>query len=1124
MENFSTATVLEKDRPSEYTHVQKLRPRQYANIVALAAAVLFFKHSIFKWLMITFLVSIYILWKSLVARTTPISPVLPTPRKFSFLTKDRWLEEVSSLTADQDFLAQPAIKDSMAISQALSNLADSILREFVDSWFTKISQHTLFQDSIRLELKHVFATLGSRMAAMDVPNVLVHKIIPLVTDHYAHFTSVPHSHDSSYSQESKLNVARSFNKGKIHEGVTMAPPGSDTKPKEKDFLRKKIQAILPLLLSSQERSNRIVMSLLTEILACTVLTNVFAVLSEGDFFNQMIVKLVGANLQHRNQVKRLREALQQHTTQTSDHAIHCGDPTLLPSLKSPISPNTVGAWSTYIAKCASDDELSHLRRVLAEEKASLDPNNEAYPQDLSAISKICSVIPNSPETSPKFQNLETVLAEPKHAAVFREFLRGLKHEAEVDLWQDIELMRAPLEGTESSEIPLLLEFSNKDDIIKIYEKYFTTACFDISDSVKIPVSEYVKNDTSRDATLYQQARSALFELQSDLFTHMKNGHFKQFQNSSRFGDLESTSPRKMPGRRVTSTAFPPTRKHGVENGTNLENTPNLENDSRSSPSVSPVVIKAVESAFEKIMNTSSFEQENKLSTFNPLEELESTATLSNKSSQASLFGDTKLQSDTSMFMSHRNSSNRLSALFENNSDTESDSNSIISESLESDLSESRNMSNSELLLAAPGDLSLAEKIGVLDQDIENLSEQNEILLSLLKKAELTNNVAELKILKRSNASLEKEINSKELQKQQYIVQENDNSLYGKSKVKIQSCVFGKDENLTYVMYVIEVQKYSSSDANEIVAGWIVARRFSQFYKLNEYLKRKYPDVNEIKFPKKNVPYLKFQKAQQIETRKPLLEKYLQDLLIIPDVCSDPAFRSFLSSENFNVGKSPLNAKGRMDSIFSRFYQDLGNDPQLKEEKTPQVKRNEEMLLNIKEMERELKQFDELQRDVPEKVPFVKPISDLLLTIFDLSKSSWLRGRALLVILQQVLGSTIERTFTSQIESNLKQEWRIVDILNSLQNMLFPNGKFRESPEVRTKSEQLTTRKEAYTIMRIFMSETCSKIFGVKNTEYASNNILEMVQNDYLNKHLMFEILDELLLSLFPEMSGSTDNF
>ena len=73
---------------------------------------------------------------------------------------------------------------------------------------------------------------------------------------------------------------------------------------------------------------------------------------------------------------------------------------------------------------------------------------------------------------------------------------------------------------------------------------------------------------------------------------------------------------------------------------------------------------------------------------------------------------------------------------------------------------------SEVHEAAPGDLGLAEAITILTNDIDRLTAQEAIGESLTRKAELTNNTAELRILKKSKASLQREIRRKELQRQQ----------------------------------------------------------------------------------------------------------------------------------------------------------------------------------------------------------------------------------------------------------------------------------------------------------------------------------------------------------------------
>lgn len=96
--------------------------------------------------------------------------------------------------------------------------------------------------------------------------------------------------------------------------------------------------------------------------------------------------------------------------------------------------------------------------------------------------------------------------------------------------------------------------------------------------------------------------------------------------------------------------------------------------------------------------------------------------------------------------------------------------------------------------AAPGDLGLAEAVDALTAEIERLVTQESIVDSLTKKAELTNNSAELRILRKSKASLQREIHRKELQKQQYIIQESDNSLYGRATVSIQSIMVATEDD------------------------------------------------------------------------------------------------------------------------------------------------------------------------------------------------------------------------------------------------------------------------------------------------------------------------------------------
>lgn len=129
-------------------------------------------------------------------------------------------------------------------------------------------------------------------------------------------------------------------------------------------------------------------------------------------------------------------------------------------------------------------------------------------------------------------------------------------------------------------------------------------------------------------------------------------------------------------------------------------------------------------------------------------------------------------------------------VFSNHALFSDEQNSLEVEYEDSDVNEKSDVD--EIHEAAPGDLGLTEAIDALTVDIEKLASQESILDSLTKKAELTNNAAELRILRKSKASLQREIRQKELQRQRYIVQESDNSLYGRATVSIRSIMVGTE--------------------------------------------------------------------------------------------------------------------------------------------------------------------------------------------------------------------------------------------------------------------------------------------------------------------------------------------
>ncbi|KAI8967691.1 PXA domain-containing protein [Mycotypha africana] len=217
--------------------------------------------------------------------------------------------------------------------------------------------------------------------------------------------------------------------------------------------------------------------------------------------------------------------------------------------------------------------------------------------------------------------------------------------------------------------------------------------------------------------------------------------------------------------------------------------------------------------------------------------------------------------------------------------------------------------NSNIHLAPPGDLLLATKIGQLNEEIEKLIAQEAIVDALVAKAEeQQNKVEELRILKKSKSMFRQEIQQMQYQKSQYQLQESENVLLPqRTQVHITSATIGSDKNGDFALYIIEVQQLSSSttsmNAEEqryASGGWIVARRYSEFFALHQKLKEKHPVVKSFEFPSKQWPlFMKLQKSF-VEARRVSLERYLRTLMADPEICNSQEFRAFLSQQNIYV--------------------------------------------------------------------------------------------------------------------------------------------------------------------------------------------------------------------------------
>ena len=441
----------------------------------------------------------------------------------------------------------------------------------------------------------------------------------------------------------------------------------------------------------------------------------------------------------------------------------------------------------------------------------------------------------------------------------------------------------------------------------------------------------------------------------------------------------------------------------------------------------------------------------------------------------------------------------------------------------------------EVVEAAPGDLGLSEAISALTTDIDRLVAQESIVDALTRKAELTNNVAELRILGKSKSSLQREIRRKELQRQQYVIQESDNSLFGRASVDIKSIMVGKEsDGQEFALYVIEVQKKAAEHLP--AASWIVARRYSEFHDLHQRLRHIYPTVRQLEFPRRRL-VMKLQR-DFLHRRRVSLEHYLRQLLQLPVVCRSRDLRAFLSQRPIlSNGDDEKRDDDRAD-IVSRLYNSvtdgmdefLGNIPMLDQlsiagqnlisaatsqyhgtlNPAAQAEPESVSVVQAREAQAEPEAFETQTME-----PFVKPICDLFLEIFELSRSqNWLRGRAVVVVLHQLLGGTVERKIR-EAARNLASDTSVLRHLAFVKDLMWPGGTLQRNRSGRTEDEKKLSRKEASVVLAALMPEMAGGVVGRANAQVAGRRVFATMNNSRLNAHLAYKLLDEAVAILFP---------
>ncbi|TVY93274.1 Sorting nexin [Lachnellula willkommii] len=1150
---------------------------------------------------------------------------LVRPKGPAFLAAKSWDKEIAALRSRQAYHWQPLYSEDFKVSNALDELLEFIMRDFVNSWYSNISQNPVFINEVDKTIRMALGSLRDKLLELDVTEVITTRFVPILTAHFKDFYEAERAIRGKHlnrsvteSEELDLAIAAKYKDGKLHPAASLAY--SDMKLVQQDYLRKLTKSVLPKVLPERVLASRAVAVLVQELVSCAVLTPVMQLLSDPDTWNQVMEGYGRSMLQDRSTVRKLRAALDEHASPAPKPRRTISFPRISPG-------DHERKFEKFVRAIRKVNNLSDARRFRSEISSQLkrdalqEGQDPVYLRRLEIGKRISDQRVNQlaaggesvPTSNALNQNgtqvsklenasLVDLLHDPSGLSYFMEYMDRQNLMPLVQFWIVVDGFRNPLEDetTEDDEIPATLApwtDADRTDLAQINEAYLGKPELKVSETPKgYPQSTngssqiyaggnfqaFKKSDLFYKCLTSQEASKSLAPPPppSTLSLSRPETVVQKPQMHPRASTSQGLPTKARPLSRVSAKLVP---RRGdlyrkAPSSTDLASGPHRAADPLAGPRISfedenssPLfddddvdsegmnnsihslehepqdsvpdnnVVEAMEAALNNIMEDKPDVEDLRKSLFGGEENLEhsnpSIASPNGKNStrssidhkRADLFGE-KTEKPSIASLGLVNTSSRIGVFTDD--DLFGDEEKFLDDEHEDPEVDHKPDEEEEVHEAAPGDLGLAEAITALTTDIDRLMAQDAVVGSLTRKAELTNNNAELRILRKSKASLQREIRRKELQRQQYVIQESDNSLYGRSTIKIKSIMVGKEEDgREYAIYVIEVQRNAGEQMP--AATWTITRRYSEFHELHQRLRIKYPSVRNFDFPRRRM-VMKLQ-SDFLHKRRMALEKYLREILLLPDVCRSRELRAFLSQSAIGpASDAPYDHEEDKKDMMTRFYNTvtdgmddlLGNIPvldslsvagqNLLSAATSQLITMPTTIgedpLTVAEAEAELNAFEDRELE-----PFVKPICDIFLEVFELNRgNNWLRGRAVVVVLHQLLGGTIERKVRENVKGFISEE-AIIKYVNLLKDSMWPKGQLKKDVKPRTATEKSKTRAEASLMLATLVPDLAASVVGRVNAQAASRRIFATFNNPRLNAHLVFTLLDEVVDVLFGDI-------
>ncbi|XP_052220353.1 sorting nexin-14-like isoform X2 [Dreissena polymorpha] len=343
----------------------------------------------------------------------------------------------------------------------------------------------------------------------------------------------------------------------------------------------------------------------------------------------------------------------------------------------------------------------------------------------------------------------------------------------------------------------------------------------------------------------------------------------------------------------------------------------------------------------------------------------------------------------------------------------------------------------------------------------------------------------------------------------------------------------------FFVFIVEIRRVDipNVQAKEV---WSVARKYQEFYILEQKLKEFHGEMEDCSLPEKKM--FGTNKYEFIDGKRDALEQYIQKLLTLPYLKGSQLLYTFLTSDkafdfglDINIGRALNKIPGKLvkekgkhlESFLQSFEKSIeakAPTPGKRERRDSETSQlsNSSLKLCHSMYENNANGLD--LRDSPpgSLLADQKHVEGIYDTLIYIARNVycvpvWLHH--VLYTARMFVKETLEGYLDWYIDHKVTmvtQEHRLVSLVHLLRDVLF----YDTSPP-RMDDEKTARFQETLTSCLNFLPKAAVLAMGDELHQAGTQTILNCLQQPKLNKQLSYAFLDIVILELFPEVSTDT---